>query len=373
MEQQSTDVVWPVARHARFELAPPRRFLLPALLLLLAEEPGYGYHLAKGLEDLRFGRVDRPSVYRALAQLEGDGLVESWPGAPKAGQARRVYGLTDQGERALRAWMGVVKQERDCLDLVLQRYVATGTIDAVLAEAEGGWAAVTGHPWSPVSPTARIERHQVAFRSATASHRPEPHDCPEDEVVDAADGDEDDLRPTRYRVVPERSAVLIEARSTVGPITFGAVGVTGRIEADVRDGVVRAGSLPSADIELDVATLRSGNGLYDAELMRRIDARRHPVVALHLMACTPIGSTSRYQIDGEVSFHGCTRQLQGTIAVSSTGDGNLLVSGEQVFDIRDFEIASPTALMLRIYPDVVVQLQVEAEPLFDESPDGSER
>ena len=180
MEQQSTDVVWPVAPHARFELAPPRRFLLPALLLLLAEEPGYGYNLAKGLEELRFGRVDRPSVYRALAQLEGDGLVESWPGAPKAGQARRVYGLTDRGERALRAWMGVVKQERDCLDLVLQRYVATGTIDAVLAEAEGGWAAVTGHPWSPVSPTARIERHQVAFRSATASHRPEPRStCPE--------------------------------------------------------------------------------------------------------------------------------------------------------------------------------------------------
>ena len=43
--------------------------------------------------------------------------------------------------------------------------------------------------------------------------------------------------------------------------------------------------------------------------------------------------------------------------------GKLVVSGEQVFDIRDFDIASPTVLMLRIYPDVLVQLQVEAEPM----------
>ena len=155
MEHRAADAAWSVASHSRFELAPPRRFLLPALLLLLTEEPGYGYNLAKGLEELRFGRVDRPSVYRALAQLESDGLVESWAGAAKAGQARRVYGLTDRGERALRAWMGVVKQERDCLDEVLRRYVATGTIDAALAEAEGGWGTVTGQAWSPVSSTSQ--------------------------------------------------------------------------------------------------------------------------------------------------------------------------------------------------------------------------
>ena len=171
MEHRAADAAWSVAPHSRFELAPPRRFLLPALLLLLTEEPGYGYNLAKGLEELHFGRVDRPSVYRALAQLESDGLVESWAGAAKAGQARRVYGLTDRGERALRAWMGVVKQERDCLDEVLRRYVATGTIDAALAEAEGGWGTVTGQAWSPVSSTTRIERRRAGLRSAVGAQR----------------------------------------------------------------------------------------------------------------------------------------------------------------------------------------------------------
>ena len=87
---------------SRFELAPPRGFLLPGILLLLSEEPGYGYNLVKGLKEFRFGRVDRPSVYRALAQLEADGLVESWSEASKAGNPRHVYRLTGLGEDVLR-------------------------------------------------------------------------------------------------------------------------------------------------------------------------------------------------------------------------------------------------------------------------------
>jgi hypothetical protein len=54
--------------------------------------------------------------------------------------------------------------------------------------------------------------------------------------------------------------------------------------------------------------------------------------------------------------------------VSLPSAGQLVVSGEQVFDIRDFDIASPTVLMLRIYPDVLVQLQVEAEPMDPAGP-----
>ena len=372
MEHRGADAAWPATQpHSRFELAPPRRFLLPALLLLLSEEPGYGYNLAKGLEDLRFGRVDRPSVYRSLAQLERDGLVESWAGTPKAGQARRVYGLTEEGQRALRTWMGVIKQERDSLDLVLRRYVATGTVDAALAEAEGGWAAVTGHPWSPVSGTSRLERHRNGVRPAVpVSRRREPstngHDQPS---TNGHDEPSVSRRPrtrpvwTRFAVDPDRSVVLIEARSTVGPITFGAVGVRGVIEAEVHEGRVRPGRAPSAHLEVEVTQLRSGNGLYDAELLRRIDARRHPVVALDLRACSAVGSVDRFLVDGEVTFHGATRPIHGTVNVALSPPRKLVVSGQQVFDIRDFDIASPTVLMLRIYPDVIVQLQIEAEPM----------
>src|SRR5580692_10357817 len=139
---------------SRFELAPPKRFILPAILLLLTEQPGYGYGLVPGLQEFHFGHVDRPAVYRALAQLEHDGLVEASSQNPKAGQARRVYRITAVGERVLRVWMGVVREEHGCLGEVLRRYQATGTTDAVLAEVEGGWATALGFGWSPVSSTS---------------------------------------------------------------------------------------------------------------------------------------------------------------------------------------------------------------------------
>jgi hypothetical protein len=310
--------------------------------------------LAKGVHALQFGRVDRPSVYRALAQLEADGLIGSSPETSLAGQGRRVYSLTEQGQQALRGWMGVIKQERDGLDRVLRRYVATGTVDAVLAEVEGGWHTVTAAPWSAVSSTSRIERGRGSMMSSIA--RDEPSDGAANDVAD-----HEEITTSRFQVVPDRSAVMINARSSVGPITFGAIGVRGSIEVAVAGRRVCPVPYPTAHLEIDIDQLRSGNSLYDAELLRRIDARRHPTVVLDLRACTAIGSTGRYQLQGEVTFHGVSKPLDGTVSVAMPGERTLVIRGEQVVDIRDFGVVSPTVLMLRIYPDVVVGLQVEAE------------
>src|ERR1700689_5385169 len=163
---------------ARFELAPPRRFMLPAILLLLSEQPGYGYGLVPRLQEFHFGHVDRPAVYRALAQLEGDGLVEASSQNPTAGQARRVYRITALGERVLRAWMGVIKEEHDYLGEVLRRYQATGTTDAVLAEVEGGWASALALGWSPVSSTSAGRRRLVPVDSDGDASSGLPFDTP---------------------------------------------------------------------------------------------------------------------------------------------------------------------------------------------------
>ena len=65
-----------------------------------------------------------------------------------------MYSVTPLGERVLRVWMGVIKEEHDYLGQALRRYQATGTIDAVLAEVEGGWSSALGAGWSPVSSTS---------------------------------------------------------------------------------------------------------------------------------------------------------------------------------------------------------------------------
>jgi DNA-binding PadR family transcriptional regulator len=339
---------------ARFELAPPRRFVLPAILLLLSEGPGYGYGLVPRLQEFHFGHVDRPAVYRALAQLERDGLVTASSENPTAGQARRVYRITGLGERVLRIWMAVIKDEHDGLGEVLRRYQATGTADAVLAEVEGGWAAALSSGWSAVSSTSPGRRGLVSL-PPWAESEPSPAGA----VGQPVPGDR--AGPRSFRLVPDRSVVLIEVRSTVGPLSFGAIGVSGWIEAAVRDGLVATDYPPSGRITVDVSGLGSGNGLYDAELLRRIDARRFPTATVDLRSCVASGLDSRYQLEGDLTFHGVTRAVSGAVEVKVVADHHLLITGEQSFDIRDFALPSPTVLMLRIYPDVRVRLQAEAE------------
>ncbi len=169
---------------------------------------------------------------------------------------------------------------------------------------------------------------------------------------------------SRLRLEPDRSAVLVEVRSTAGPISFGTVGVRGTIEAAMTNGVLHPDVSPSGSIAFDVMDLHSGNRLYDAELLRRIDARRYldgdgssrrPVSAA--------GPGALYTLTGEVDVPtGCRRQVEGIGEHRGhLADPRSPVTGEQVFDIRDFSLSSPTVLMLRIYPDIRVRLHVEAE------------
>ena len=163
---------------------------------------------------------------------------------------------------------------------------------------------------------------------------------------------------TRFVVQPERSVVAIQARSSVGPIQWEAPGAQGWVEAVVHDGVIDTSVTPKAQLELSVRNLRSGNTLYDAELMRRIDARRYPVTTVELVEASR--SDRRYQLVGNVTFHGVTRQLRGSVEAGLEPSGELVVTGEQTFDIRDFRIPSPTILMLKIFPDVRVRLRLAA-------------
>ena len=43
------------------------------------------------------------------------------------------------------------------------------------------------------------------------------------------------VAPSSFRVVPDRAAIVFVARSNAGPITFGATGIEGSIEAEVAE------------------------------------------------------------------------------------------------------------------------------------------
>lgn len=91
--------------------ATPHLPLKPAAhlaLLLLAEEPTYGVALLERLEDRSGGavRLNAGSLYRMIAQLVDDGLVEPLEAVANpagVGAPRKLYGLTPLGRAVLRA------------------------------------------------------------------------------------------------------------------------------------------------------------------------------------------------------------------------------------------------------------------------------
>jgi PadR family transcriptional regulator, regulatory protein PadR len=105
----------------RYSGGLPKNFLQPCLLLLVLEQPGYGYDLVARLKPLGIND-DAASVYRALRLLEHEGAVVSSWRTSETGPARRVYRLTEAGEAILRQWVSALEDTSISLARWLERY-----------------------------------------------------------------------------------------------------------------------------------------------------------------------------------------------------------------------------------------------------------
>jgi poly-beta-hydroxybutyrate-responsive repressor len=100
------------------------RFVEPALLLLLREQPLHGYDLLERVGGL-LGEdrgVDLGNLYRVLRALEEEGLVRSEWHAEIPGPAKRVYELTGSGRELLVSWAEALGRTRDEIDGFLERH-----------------------------------------------------------------------------------------------------------------------------------------------------------------------------------------------------------------------------------------------------------
>lgn len=99
----------------------PKSFLQPCLLLLLKEEPGYGYDLAIRLKTLGIDD-DSAAVYRALRTLETKRRVSSYWCTSSSGPARRMYHLTPAGEEQLQGAVEAVAETHQAIERFFCRH-----------------------------------------------------------------------------------------------------------------------------------------------------------------------------------------------------------------------------------------------------------
>lgn len=84
------------------------RLVRPVLLRILAVEPLHGYLIAQRLGELAMFRdqpADPTGLYRALKDMEREGLVTSAWDTGDSGPARRRYQITERGRHCLTQWL----------------------------------------------------------------------------------------------------------------------------------------------------------------------------------------------------------------------------------------------------------------------------
>ena len=109
------------------------RFMEPCLLLLLHRSSSHGYSLQDELKEFGFAEapVDPSMIYRALREMEEQGLLTSTWDTEGSGPPRRVYQLTAQGNQYLAQWVADLRET----DRVLHGFFAA--YDEHMEEGEG--------------------------------------------------------------------------------------------------------------------------------------------------------------------------------------------------------------------------------------------
>ena len=163
---------------------------------------------------------------------------------------------------------------------------------------------------------------------------------------------------TRFTFDSVRSCVWVSGRSSLHPINTETRGLKGWFEAGIgTDGSLNLDQPVSGELELAVERLTSGNQLYDRELRRRMDARRYPTIAGRITNIVVDGSHPDYLVTGEISFHGKTRTFSHGMQIEGR-ENSISLTGEDVFDVREFGMKPPSMLMVRVYPEISVRVEL---------------
>jgi polyisoprenoid-binding protein YceI len=162
----------------------------------------------------------------------------------------------------------------------------------------------------------------------------------------------------RYSLDSVRSCIWVSGRSSLAPINTETRGISGWFAASTKDdGSLDLDAPVSGRLELAVDRLTAGNLLYDRELKRRIDARRYPTIVGEITRVEVGDAHPSYMVTGNITFHGQTRIFMHEMAIE-VSDGAVLLSGDDVFDIREFGMKPPSMLMVRVYPEIAVRVEL---------------
>jgi DNA-binding PadR family transcriptional regulator len=91
---------------------------------MLHRGDAHGYNLLSGLGEFGLNPEahDPSMIYRVLREMEAVGWISSYAGEESRGPQRRVYHLTEEGERHLEIWIEDLRRSKGEIESVLEAY-----------------------------------------------------------------------------------------------------------------------------------------------------------------------------------------------------------------------------------------------------------
>lgn len=169
---------------------------------------------------------------------------------------------------------------------------------------------------------------------------------------------------TRYVFAPHDSRLFVHASSSIHGIDTDADGVEGELDLVLAaDGSIDLSQPVAGRLSFALKRLSSGNPLYDVETERRIEVKTYPLVEAELTGLDLGGTDTdgwRYRVAGDLTFHGVTQALDGELGFRSGDDGTVQIWGEQVLDVRAWNLKPPKLGLIKVHPVIRVRLEVTA-------------
>src|ERR1700676_1257787 len=165
----------------------------------------------------------------------------------------------------------------------------------------------------------------------------------------------------QFRVNTSKSTVKVGLRINLHPSHIDAHALTGVIECELDDqGQPRLDQPYNAELSLPVDAIKSGNGIQDREMRRRFDVSRYPTITATVTHGEQLEGEGRYRAAARLTMHGHTREITGDVQLGVNGS-TMTIDGQQVINVKDFGIDPPRLIILKVEPDVDLQVHIVAE------------
>ncbi len=90
------------------------------LLSVIAEEPSYGYEMARKLTERGLDLTSEGAIYPVLSRMQRNGLIDGYLVASPEGPARKYYRIERKGSETLAEWSAAWRALTEGVENVLQ-------------------------------------------------------------------------------------------------------------------------------------------------------------------------------------------------------------------------------------------------------------